>query len=78
VCTAAAECTGRECVADPRGFSFCSRACTVTSDCQLDMVCSGGVCRAPVKDEEPVQGGCASVPGAAPGLLGLLVARRWR
>lgn len=78
VCTAAAECTGRECVADPRGFSFCSRACTDGSVCQLDMVCSGGLCRAPVTNEEPVKGGCASVPGPALTLLGLLVARRRR
>ncbi|MEW6433653.1 MAG: trypsin-like serine protease [Myxococcota bacterium] len=79
VCTAPSECIGRECVADPRGFSFCSRSCTTSAVCQLDMVCSAGMCRAPVKDEEPVRGGCASVPGLPLfGLWALLGAARPR
>lgn len=80
-CTSAAECVGHQCLDDPRGFKFCSRSCTASADCQLDMVCSAGLCRAPMPDTmQPVRGGCASAPGAPwlalALLLGARVARR--
>jgi V8-like Glu-specific endopeptidase len=75
VCTEATQCTGHECVDDPRGFRFCSRACVDTAGCQLDLQCTEGLCRAPTSGAfgglQPVRGGCAAAPGFAG--LGVLV-----
>lgn len=77
VCTAATDCVGRQCLPDPRGFSFCSRSCADSAVCQLDMVCTGGVCRAPSKDMN-VTGGCTAAPGPLFALLGVVVWLRRR
>ncbi len=62
VCQLGSQCAGHQCVPDRRGFSFCSRACTDTAQCQLDFVCAGGHCDvAAVAQAEPVRGSCASV-----------------
>ena len=76
VCAAASECASGQCVDDARGFKFCSRTCASTSECQNQMTCQAGVCRAepePMKTDE-VKGGCTSVPGGS--LLLLLLALR--
>ena len=75
VCTAASECAGAQCLDDPRGFKFCSRTCAATADCQNDMTCQAGVCRAPPGDQV-IKGGCSSAPGLMVGLLLLLLRRR--
>jgi V8-like Glu-specific endopeptidase len=79
-CVAAAECVGKQCIEDPRGFTFCSRACASSADCQLDMVCTDGLCRAAESRREAVRGGCAAVPAAEVLAFGLLAgcARRRR
>lgn len=78
-CTEASECVGKRCVADPRGFRFCSRACRTTADCQLDMVCSEGVCGSAEAASELVTGGCAAAPaGQSLALLALALAFRRR
>jgi hypothetical protein len=61
VCTSASQCLGHLCLDDPRGFGFCSRPCTTTGDCQLDLVCRGGQCQAPAP-LGGVRGGCATAP----------------
>lgn len=79
-CMSASECVGKQCLDDPRGFKFCSRACTGSAECQLDMVCTAGLCQAKEEDTG-VRGGCAAVPGAetlALLLLAALTTRRWR
>jgi V8-like Glu-specific endopeptidase len=78
VCMQGSECASEQCVDDPRGFKFCSRSCTTTAECQNQMTCQSGVCRAApemmlVGDD--VKGGCSSVPGV-PFLLILLALRR--
>lgn len=65
VCSDAAQCLGAQCPTDPRGFQFCSRACTDSAECQLQMTCQAGVCRAPVVPGDEVNGGCATAPGLA-------------
>ncbi len=77
VCTTAEACPGRECVADPRGFSFCSRACTSSDECLRAMTCQAGRCRsAPDVPEAPVQGGCAAAAAGPLALLLLLLGAR--
>lgn len=75
VCTAPTDCAGDRCLADPRGFQFCSRPCVDDTVCTRDMVCLEGVCRAaPGPMPTPidnVRGGCSAVPG--PWLLALLL-----
>ena len=65
VCTAAAQCASAQCIDDSRGFQFCSRTCAATSDCQNEMTCQTGVCRAAptAVTDDPVKGGCSSVSG---------------
>lgn len=70
VCSDAQACPGKQCLPDPRGFSFCSRPCTESAECLREMTCQGGVCRpAPTMTEDPVRGGCHAGAGAWPGLL---------
>lgn len=76
VCTDAAACLGAQCLSDPRGFSFCSRECAGSAECQLEMTCQAGSCRAPPPPSEDVKGGCASAPGALWVFLALLLAGR--
>lgn len=79
VCLAATECASGECVDDPRGFKFCSRTCTSDAECQNQMTCQAGVCRAapePTSGDE-VKGGCTSVPGFSLMLI-LAGLRRYR
>lgn len=80
VCSDAQACPGQECLTDPRGFRFCSRACGATSDCLREMTCQGGVCRPPSGTvEDPVRGGCAAGTSAWPAVvLALAWARRRR
>lgn len=70
VCAQLSECAGDRCLADSRGFSFCSRACVDDTVCTREMVCIEGSCRAapgqmlpgpgPV---DPVTGGCSTSAG---------------
>jgi hypothetical protein len=62
-----------KCIDDPRGFQFCSRTCATTSDCQNQMTCQAGVCRAApeMMSGGDVKGGCTGAPGLW--LLGLLL-----
>jgi len=78
-CTAPAECAYHLCLPDPRGFSYCSRACTADSECIRDMKCLQQQC----KPEQPpplgpATGGCSAAPGLSPLLLALLALRRRR
>jgi V8-like Glu-specific endopeptidase len=77
VCAAAAECPGGECVADARGFRFCSRPCATTDACQRGMTCQGGLCR-PALGDGGITGGCQSVTGLVPLALLALGRRRRR
>ena len=77
VCQGPDECDGRQCLADSRGFKFCSRTCGTTADCQLGMFCNDGLCGPKVLNE-PAKGGCASTTGASPLLLLLHLIRRRR
>jgi V8-like Glu-specific endopeptidase len=62
VCAMASECAGDRCLADPRGFQFCSRPCADDSVCTREMVCRDGACRAlpptTPKSKETIRGGC--------------------
>jgi hypothetical protein len=79
VCEDATSCAGGQCLADARGFSFCSRSCADTSECQNEMTCQGGLCRAAPAMEDPVvQGGCSSVPWLGAWLVVVLLRRRFR
>lgn len=83
VCAQLSECAGDRCLADSRGFSFCSRACVDDTVCTRAMVCIEGSCRAapgqpgpgPV---DPVTGGCSTSSGLTmlPALLLLRLRRR--
>lgn len=75
VCATASECSGDRCLADPRGFSFCTRACVDDAPCTREMVCVDGACRARPGEPmtmtdggpvDPVRGGCSA---GGPGLL---------
>ncbi len=85
VCHAATDCATRECLADPRGYSFCSRACTTSSQCQRAMVCVDSLCRVPSTtirsgDDTPVHGGCDTSGGSVNGawwLVVLVFSERW-
>ncbi|MDP2273928.1 MAG: S1 family peptidase [Archangium sp.] len=78
VCTLAAQCAGGLCVDDPRGFQFCSRPCTTSSECLNAMTCQAEVCSAPpeVAQTDPVAGGCSSAPACLGWLLLLLLLRQ--
>lgn len=78
VCEDAAVCVGAQCLNDARGFKFCSRTCTESSECFADMTCQAGVCRAaPDVSEDPVvRGGCSGVPVLGVWLVALLLRRR--
>lgn len=80
VCRDAQACPGQQCLADPRGFSFCSRACAATSECLREMTCQAGVCRpASSTVEDAVRGGCGAAGSAWPAaMLALAWARRRR
>lgn len=81
-CSSADQCDGAACIADPRGFSFCSRACVDDSVCASGLVCSTGFCRGVDEEEEPpVHGGCSTAPSVMVLLAccsGLVRARRSR
>jgi hypothetical protein len=77
VCQAAASCAGRQCVADRRGFSYCSRPCVVTADCQLDMTCVERLCQVEGAHASAT-GGCASTAGGSAPLLAFLFGWRRR
>jgi hypothetical protein len=79
-CQTADQCAGHQCLDDRRGFKFCSRSCTDTVECQLDFVCTGGLCVEPAPVPlEGVRGGCEVSGGAASGLgLALLALARRR
>jgi len=71
VCSDAALCWGGLCETDPRGFTFCTRACSDDSACANDTTCQMRVCRArPKPPPDDVQGGCSAAP--VPVLLVLL------
>ena len=79
VCTSAPLCLGGQCLDDPRGFQFCSRACAASTECFNDMTCQSEVCRAaPEPPKDAVRGGCASAPGLVASLLVLFMGRRMR
>lgn len=77
VCSEATQCLGERCLTDPRGFEFCSRACSDSAECQLQMTCQAGVCRAPVEVRDDVVGGCTAAPGLL-GVCGVVLLRRRR
>ena len=60
VCQDASACWGGECVADPRGFRFCSRTCSDDSVCINDTTCQAGLCRAAGEQLGGVAGGCST------------------
>lgn len=79
-CQVPGECLNHQCIADPRGFSFCSRSCTSSGDCSRDMECRETLCRAPLANLTPAGpafGSCSSAPVLAP-LLALAWLRRRR
>lgn len=73
VCSDAAACWGGLCERDPRGFLFCTRACTETSQCLNGMVCVSSVCRADLPPLGAATGGCSQA-GATLGWAWLLLA----
>jgi V8-like Glu-specific endopeptidase len=79
VCTQGSECASAQCIDDPRGFKFCSRSCTMTAECQNQMTCQSGVCRAAPESMlvgDDVKGGCSTVPGISLLLIALAFRRR--
>lgn len=79
VCTEAALCWGGLCESDPRGFTFCTRACSDDSTCANDTTCQSSVCRArPKPPPDDVKGGCSAAPGSLVLLLLSLLFRRQR
>lgn len=79
VCDTAAQCVGHQCLLDRRGFKFCSRGCTDTTQCQLDFVCTDSLCtEAPLPPLEPVHGSCSVSPGLVWPFAALALLLRFR
>jgi hypothetical protein len=76
ICTDASLCAGGLCIADSRGFSFCTRACTDDSSCVNATTCQADVCRPPRDTLTGALGGCTTAPGLTLLLLGALLRRR--
>ncbi|MDX2015116.1 MAG: S1 family peptidase [Myxococcaceae bacterium] len=88
VCSAANECVGDRCLDDPRGFRFCSRACTADTMCQREMRCVDQVCRPDPSAPRPmpmtpgavddVRGGCDATSDVGWAALSIVLLRRRR